>query len=130
MTMLLIFKRMCLRTKIIVLDFCNFNGIQKQMFFDFLKPRRGRLTEFQLYSCRDMSTSFNPGEFWKALGPLSGLFPTIRLKDHYSNSPWMDELAILVLHLEEPPWMLDIDGVNPPQVPQILLVLLYSRQPS
>ena len=43
MTMLLIFKRLCLRTKVLVLDFCNFNGIKKQLLFDFLAPRQGRL---------------------------------------------------------------------------------------
>ena len=71
--------------------------------------------ECQLSSCRDMGTSFTPAEFWAGLGGLSGPFPTLRLKDHFSNSPWMDELGTLVLGLDQPPWMLDIDGVSPPQ---------------
>ncbi len=57
-----------------------------------------------------------PHKFLQIVDPLVGRFPTIKLKDHYTNSLWMDELATILLRRNDPNlWLLDLDGVSPPQ---------------
>lgn len=112
-TILRVFARRCLQAKAITLDFCNFKEVESKDLFDFFKPRKGKLQELVLASCREMGAGYTPEEFWNKLGGIRGQFPTIRIRDHYIQSPWINALATFIMELEDYPWMIDFDGIEP-----------------
>ena len=124
LTMLLIFKRMCLKNKTLVFDFCSFKDVDKNTLINFLKPRSKCISEIQLSSCREIGNCLTATEFWKCIEPLSEPLSIIRIRDHL-DEPWKKDLVALILGLPQTPWLIDIDGVRFPETLLIKMILAW-----
>ncbi len=106
------YTKLCIDTKIMSFEFCNFINIEGNILISFFKPRKNKLNEISLDTCRNMNNCLSPDEFLDAIGKLNLPPATYRLRDQYTNSPWQNRLAEIILDTQNV-YIFDMDGVRP-----------------